>query len=568
MVKGPPRFDARHTVLAFCAVLLLVLWAAVFQQDRRAREVAEASDRQGLMNYTRILESHTRSIILGLDQVVMHLKTEFEDNPKHFDLKTQMARSPILKGITVQVGIIDAQGYLLLSSSPTPPGQRIDLRDREHYKIHAGKDSGELFISKPVLGRASGKWSIQLARRMNGKNGDFLGVMVVSLDPSYIASIHDQIDLGPKSTILVVGKDGIARVRSSEGDRSVGQSFAEVSFFKELWGKPEGFVRGVGPVDAIERIGAFRQMADYPLAVIVSRSAEDLATSHRHDHRLLLIAGLSATLLVMAGTALLLWQFGLQHDTERRLLAREAELMAARERLERSNEELKNFARIIAHDLQEPLRAIVSYAQLMNMRYKGKLDADADEFIGFLVDGASSMKARLIDLLDYTLIDQFSMNLEPVALGDVLDNVRGNLAETIAKTQARIVYADLPSVMATPRRLALLFEHLLENSLEYRSKDLPPLIQIAAKAPVGGFIEVSIADNGIGIEEQYFDRIFVIFQRLHSSAYYSGTGVGLAICKKIVEQLGGRISVESLPGRGTTFRFTLPAVPAHEVDEA
>ncbi|TAN51459.1 MAG: sensor histidine kinase [Rhodospirillales bacterium] len=568
MVNGPSRFDARHTVLAFGAVLLLVLWAAVFQQDRRAREASDAGDRQGLMNYARILESHTRSVILGLDQVVMHLKTEFEDDPKRFDLKKQMARSPILKGITVQVGIIDAEGYLLLSSSPIPPGPRIDLRDREHYKVHAREDSGELFISKPVLGRASGKWSIQLARRMNGKNGQFLGVMVVSLDPGYIASIHDQIDLGPKSTILVLGRDGIARVRSSEGDRTVGQSFADVSFFKELWEKPEGFVRGASPVDAIERIGAFRQMADYPLAVIVSRSAEDLAASHQHDHRLLLIAGLSATLLVMAGIALLFWQFGLQHETERRLLAREAELMAARERLERSNEELKNFARIIAHDLQEPLRAIVSYAQLMNMRYKGKLDADADEFISFLVDGASSMKARLIDLLDYTLIDQFSMNLEPVALGEVLDNVRGTLAETIAKTQARIAYADLPSVMATPRRLGLLFEHLLENSLEYRSKDLPPLIQITAKVLADGFVEVSVSDNGIGIEEQYFDRIFVIFQRLHSSAYHSGTGVGLAICKKIVEQLGGRISVESLPGRGTTFRFTLPAVSAHEIDEA
>ncbi|MBF0167770.1 MAG: hypothetical protein HQL45_09080 [Alphaproteobacteria bacterium] len=568
MTTGKSRFDARHSVLAFGAVLLLVLWTAIYQQDRRAYDLSLANDHQGLVNYARILESHTRSVLLGLDQVVLHLKAEYEEDPKIFDLKKQMARSPILKGISVQVGVIDAEGYLLLSSSATQPGQRVFLGDREHYKVHLEQDTGEVFISKPVLGRASGKWSIQLARRLNGKNGEFLGVMVVSLDPGYIANIHDQIDLGPGSTILVVGKDGIARVRSMAGDRSVGQSFADVPYFKELWLKPEGIVQGNSPVDGVERVGAFRRMTDYPLAVVVSRSADDLAASHQHDHRLLTIAGLSATLLIMGGTALLLWQILRQHETEMRLLDREAELLAARERLEHSNEELKNFARVIAHDLQEPLRAIVSYAQLMNLRYRGKLDGDADEFIGFMVEGATSMKARLLDLLDYTLIEQFSSDLEPISLDAILSSVRSYLADKISEAQASIDYGPLPSVMATSKRLILVFEHLLENALEYRKKDTPLVVRISAVDLSNGFWEITVSDNGIGIEQQYFERIFVIFQRLHSSAHHSGTGVGLAICKKIIEQLGGRIAVESQPGVGTTFRFTLPSVPSDKIDEA
>ncbi|MBF0268573.1 MAG: hypothetical protein HQL44_08270 [Alphaproteobacteria bacterium] len=283
--------------------------------------------------------------------------------------------------------------------------------------------------------------------------------------------------------------------------------------------------------------------------------------------RLLIASGLVGSGLTLGGTGLLLWQIRRQRGVEHRLLSREAELIAARESLERSNDELKNFARIIAHDLQEPLRAIISYTQLLKLRYGNRLDADADEFIGYLVAGAASMKARLMDLLDYTMIEQHTLKPEPVALQEIIQDIQNYLADEIKAAGAEIELGPLPIVLATKKRMILIFEHLLSNALEYKDALRPLKISISSKDVGGGLHEISFADNGIGIEPKYFERIFVIFQRLHTVAQHSGTGVGLAICKKIVEQSGGRITVESVFGQGTVFRFTLPAAAADKIDE-
>jgi light-regulated signal transduction histidine kinase (bacteriophytochrome) len=284
--------------------------------------------------------------------------------------------------------------------------------------------------------------------------------------------------------------------------------------------------------------------------------------------QLMILFGLGGTFLTIGGTALLVWQLKRQRAIELRLLAHEADLLLARENLERSNDELKSFARVIAHDLQEPLRAIISYTQLLKLRYGGKLDDDADEFIGFLVTGAANMKARLMDLLDYTLIDQHSQKAETVALDDVIKGAEIYYTSEIDRIKARIDVGPLPKVAASRKRMMLLFEHLLSNALEYRSPTRPLVVSITARDLQNGFYEIVFSDNGIGIEPQYFERIFVIFQRLHSISAHSGTGVGLAICKKVVEQLGGRIGVESSYGAGTTFRFTLPAAGPNEIQEA
>jgi light-regulated signal transduction histidine kinase (bacteriophytochrome) len=282
------------------------------------------------------------------------------------------------------------------------------------------------------------------------------------------------------------------------------------------------------------------------------------AGDNEPPRHLLFLFGIGGSLLAIGGTALLVWQLATQQRIEKRLLARENDLIAARENLERTNDELRNFARVIAHDLQEPLRAIISYTQLMKLRYGGKLDEDADEFIGYLVSGAANMKARLMDLLDYTLIDQHSLKVEAVNLMEIMRDAETYYAREISQANASIQISDLPAVKSSRKRMLLLFEHLLANSLEYREPKRPLEIRITAKDKGDGYAEFAFADNGIGIEPQYFERIFVIFQRLHTISDHGGTGVGLAICKKIVEQLGGEIGVESVFGQGTTFRFTLP----------
>ncbi|MBI5395526.1 MAG: HAMP domain-containing protein [Verrucomicrobia bacterium] len=241
-----------------------------------------------------------------------------------------------------------------------------------------------------------------------------------------------------------------------------------------------------------------------------------------------------------------------QRVAERTALAEQR----ARE-LARSNAELQQFAYVASHDLQEPLRMVGSYTQLLARRYQGRLDKDADEFIHYAVDGAHRMQALINDLLAYARVDSRSKPFKPTDCGAVLNSVLTNLKVAIAEAKAAITHDPLPKIVADDTQLIQLFQNLIGNALKFRSKDAAPRIHIGAAAK-DGLWEFFVRDNGIGIAPEHFARIFQLFQRLHTRQHYSGTGIGLAVCKKIVERHGGRIWVESSPGQGTTFRFTLP----------
>jgi PAS domain S-box-containing protein len=230
--------------------------------------------------------------------------------------------------------------------------------------------------------------------------------------------------------------------------------------------------------------------------------------------------------------------------------------------LARSNAELERFAYVASHDLQEPLRMVSSYTQLLSRRYKGKLDATADEFIAYAVDGASRMQRLINDLLALSRVGTQARPSEPVDTDAILRRVLTDLGQALESAGAAIVSpSPLPTVLGDSTQIGQLFQNLISNALKFRGTE-PPRIEIGATPTDDGkFWKFSVADNGIGIETQYFERIFVIFQRLHAKQDYPGTGIGLAICKKIVERVGGHLWVESEIGRGTTFYFTLPASP-------
>jgi len=254
------------------------------------------------------------------------------------------------------------------------------------------------------------------------------------------------------------------------------------------------------------------------------------------------------------GGQILYW-FGTNTDIDE-TMRMESDLLKAAEELRRSNLDLEQFAYVASHDLQEPLRAVSGCAQVLNKRYHGKLDGRADELVTHIVDGVSRMQNLINDLLSYSRLGTQGNAFELCDCNAVLDQALANLEATVKESGAVVTYDQLPPLSADAGQLTQLFQNFISNAIKFRGT-APPRIHVGAVRLDGEWL-VSVKDGGIGIEREYFERIFVIFQRLHTRSEYPGTGIGLAICKKIVERHGGCISVESEPGLGSTFSFTIP----------
>jgi PAS domain S-box-containing protein len=240
--------------------------------------------------------------------------------------------------------------------------------------------------------------------------------------------------------------------------------------------------------------------------------------------------------------------------TERKLAQQQLQQHAAE--LERSNAELEQFAYVASHDLQEPLRIVASYSQLLERRYQGKLDSDAHEFIDYIVDAASRMQKLINDLLAYSRVGTRGHEFEPVDVNEVIERALYSLELSIKDNAAQITHDAMPTLVADKSQLVQLFQNLIANAIKFHG-DSPPQIHVGTEKQSGEMV-FYVRDSGIGIDPQYVERIFLVFQRLHGKGEYPGTGIGLAICKKIVERHGGRIWVESIPGSGSTFYFTIP----------
>jgi PAS domain S-box-containing protein len=236
----------------------------------------------------------------------------------------------------------------------------------------------------------------------------------------------------------------------------------------------------------------------------------------------------------------------------------EAHLRRKIEELHLSNEELRQFAYVASHDLQEPLRMVASFMRLLSKRYKGRLGADGDEFIAFALDGATRMQQLIDDLLAHSRIGTVEKDLLRTSTEEALHQAVMNLQSAIDESGARITHDPLPTILADRRQMIQLFQNLVGNAIKYRRGPVPEVHISAAQHGRTEWI-FTVRDNGLGIEARYFEKIFGMFQRLHTREQFPGTGIGLAICKKIVERHGGSISVESEPGHGSTFRFALAA---------
>lgn len=456
--------------------------------------------------------------------------------------------------------IIDAAGKVVFSSEHTELPD-ISAADLEYFQVLRDASGDAMFLDPTRKGRVTGQYQFRLTRGIYHE-GTFRGVVVLTLRPESLANFFTAFDLGQHSVLVMVKLDHRFIVRQPLPSHEIYGGFLEAAtLWERLKDSPTGSFRLVSVTDGTVRYYSYRQLPSHPVVITVGVAEEDILNDLLWARRTIIIQTLAFDIGAVVFCLLLLLILHKNrtlHREEEVLRAESAKLARANVALAQSNADLERFAYVASHDLQTPLRTITSFAQMLERRYRGRLDSDAAEFIGFIVDGAKHMSALISDLLEYARISGQANGLEAVPAAKALDDALTRLAGPIAECGARVMADTLPVVVADRALLASLFQNLIDNALKYRDPRRAPEIGVSAERASATMWRIAVRDNGVGIEEQYFTKIFEVFQRLQPGGAVSGTGIGLAICQRIVSRLGGEIGVESVPGEGSTFFFTLP----------
>jgi len=408
----------------------------------------------------------------------------------------------------------------------------------------------------PLIGEAIHRFNVE--RELRGASLYARNLLEASLDPLVTISPDGQIMDVNKATELVTGVDRAHLIGTDFSSyftdpEKAGAGYREVLAQGFVTDYPLTIRHASGPTaDVLYNATVFRNEAGEVQGVFAA--ARDITQRKRAEKELEVYRRHLEDLVAQRTEELRISNEQLQQEIVDRKQAGEI-LKRTAEELARSNQELEQFAYVASHDLQEPLRVVTGYVQLIERRFKGRLDADADQFIYYIVDGVSRMQQLIADLLNYSRVGTRGRAMEPTSAEAVLGRVLANLQNVIAESGAAVTHDALPTVRADETQLTQLFQNLIGNAIKFRSQRRPE-IHVSAERDGSGWV-FSVRDNGIGIEKQYRDQVFVIFQRLHTRQKYPGTGIGLAICKRIVERHGGRIWLDSAPGQGTTFYFTL-----------
>jgi signal transduction histidine kinase len=463
------------------------------------------------------------------------------------------------------LGVVDERGRLIAATAPIPPqntsGSIPDTFDgvRQTGMVHVedvrvSPDSPEILV-------------VGFSAPLNGSRGEFRGMVVSRVPIDNLRTVFEQegrLRYGEGAyDWLLLARDGmIISEKTPSADMAKGPVKVELPSHIRSTADPErpGFVEEIHPrrgnpvVTGYARTRGYRNFGGFNWTVLFRLDHDQI---YAPIDRLLWMVGGIGLLITLPLTGFGIWVSWKLGRERNDLVKTRRELEDSVAELGRSNAELQQFAYVASHDLQEPLRMVSSYTQLLAKRYQGTLDSDADEFIAYAVDGATRMQRLIHDLLAYSRVSTKGRNFETVSMEAVLAYALDNLKKAVEESGAVVTHHTLPTVLGDQRQLVQLFQNLLSNAVKFRGEQ-PPRVHVAAQVGNGDWL-FSVRDNGIGLEPQFAERIFVIFQRLHNREEYPGTGIGLAICKRIVERHGGRIWAESELGKGATFCFTLPA---------
>lgn len=453
-------------------------------------------------------------------------------------------------------------------TASTDPGRDagISIAEAQNW-IHAVRQTDTMSVHQAApMAEVEGAVAVGFSAPIRDRAGGFLGLVTSRMLLSTIASLLKQEGRlqsvsGRLYDLVLMDRNGslLADTDQDGQPQELRGTAAPLSFIKATTeGASHGFVeephlrRHVPVLTGYANTQGYGGFHGIDWTVLVRMERDQV---YAPIDRMVTIVGAIGVLVLAPLTVFGIWSSWQLGEESRALRRLHEDLQATVADLSRSNADLQQFAYVASHDLQEPLRMVASYTQLLAKRYRGKLDAEADEFIGYAVDGAVRMQQLIQDLLAYSRVNTHGRRFLPTDLEVVFAQALANVRRAVEESGAVVTHDPLPTISADDRQLVQLFQNLLSNAIKFRGAH-PPRIHVSAVRDDGGWT-FSVRDNGIGIDPAFADRIFILFQRLHTRADYPGTGIGLAICKKIVERHGGRIWVESRPGDGATFFFTL-----------